>query len=74
LRIAGQPGRDLITPAVKNRGMDTMAIFRVKLKSRQEIAFGTMAFHFEKPEGFAFKPIFRTSQLHYLRFSRVCLA
>ena len=32
-----------------------MAIFRVKLKSRQEIAFGTMAFHFEKPEGFAFK-------------------
>ena len=32
-----------------------MAIFKVKLKSRQEIAFGTMAFHFEKPEGFAYK-------------------
>jgi ferredoxin-NADP reductase len=32
-----------------------MAIFKVKLKNRQEIAFGTMAFYFEKPEGFAFK-------------------
>ena len=32
-----------------------MAIHKVKLKSKQEIAFGTMAFHFEKPEGFAYK-------------------
>ena len=32
-----------------------MAICKVKLKSRQEIASGTMAFQFEKPEGFAFK-------------------
>jgi ferredoxin-NADP reductase len=35
--------------------MNTMAICTVKLKSRREIAFGTMAFHFDKPEGFAFK-------------------
>lgn len=27
----------------------------VRLKSRREIAVGTMAFHFEKPEGFQFK-------------------
>lgn len=32
-----------------------MAVHQVKLKSRQEIAEGTMAFHFEKPPGFAFK-------------------
>ena len=32
-----------------------MAIYKVKLKRRQEIASGTMAFHFEKPEGFAYK-------------------
>ena len=32
-----------------------MAIHRVKLKSRREIAEGTMAFHFEKPPGFDFK-------------------
>jgi len=32
-----------------------MATHQVKLKSRQEIAEGTMAFHFEKPPGFAFK-------------------
>ena len=31
-----------------------MAIYKVKLKSRQEIASGTMAFHFEKPEGFSY--------------------
>jgi ferredoxin-NADP reductase len=35
--------------------MTTMAICKVKLKRRQEIASGTMAFHFEKPEGFAYK-------------------
>jgi ferredoxin-NADP reductase len=35
--------------------MTTMAIYKVKLKSRQEIASGTMAFHFEKPEGFSYK-------------------
>ena len=32
-----------------------MAIHKVKLKSRREIAFETMAFHFEKPEGFTYK-------------------
>jgi ferredoxin-NADP reductase len=32
-----------------------MSIYKVKLMSRQEIAFGTMAFHFEKPKGFAYK-------------------
>jgi len=32
-----------------------MATHRVKLKSRREIAEGTIAFHFEKPPGFAFK-------------------
>lgn len=32
-----------------------MPIYRVKLKSRVEIAAGTMAFHLEKPEGFSFK-------------------
>ena len=31
-----------------------MPIYKVKLKGRQEIAAGTMAFHFEKPEGFAY--------------------
>jgi ferredoxin-NADP reductase len=30
-------------------------IYKVKLKAREEIAAGTMAFHFEKPEGFAYK-------------------
>src|SRR4029077_5631186 len=28
---------------------------KVKLKAREEIAAGTMAFHFEKPEGFVYK-------------------
>ena len=32
-----------------------MPIYKVKLKAREEIAAGTMAFHFEKPEGFAYK-------------------
>jgi hypothetical protein len=32
-----------------------MPIYKTKLKSRREIAAGTMAFHFEKPEGFAYK-------------------
>jgi len=32
-----------------------MAIYRIKLKDRRQIAEGTMAFHFEKPEGFAYK-------------------
>ena len=32
-----------------------MAIYRIKLKNRRQIAEGTMAFHFEKPEGFAYK-------------------
>ena len=32
-----------------------MAIHRIKLKDRRQIAEGTMAFRFEKPEGFAYK-------------------
>lgn len=32
-----------------------MPIYKVKLIFSQEIADGTMAFHFEKPEGFAYK-------------------
>ena len=32
-----------------------MSIYKVSLKSRQEIAVGTMAFYFEKPTGFSFK-------------------
>jgi ferredoxin-NADP reductase len=32
-----------------------MAIYRIKLKGRRQIAEGTMAFHFEKPKGFAYK-------------------
>lgn len=32
-----------------------MAIYKIKLKGRKEIASGTMAFHFEKPQGFAYK-------------------
>jgi ferredoxin-NADP reductase len=32
-----------------------MPIYITKLKGREEIAAGTMAFHFEKPEGFAYK-------------------
>lgn len=34
---------------------DTMTIYRTILKGRKEVASGTMAFHFEKPEGFAYK-------------------
>lgn len=32
-----------------------MAIYKVKLKDRREIAFGTMAFYFEKPQGFDYQ-------------------
>ena len=32
-----------------------MPIYQVKLKCKQEIAAGTMAFHFEKPAGFFYK-------------------
>lgn len=32
-----------------------MPVYKVKLKQRREIAAGTMAFHFEKPQGFLFK-------------------
>jgi ferredoxin-NADP reductase len=32
-----------------------MAIYKVKLKDRQEVAAGTIAFHFEKPEGFSYQ-------------------
>ncbi|MEO5655952.1 MAG: FAD-dependent oxidoreductase [Nitrosospira sp.] len=33
-----------------------MTVYKTILKSREEVASGTMAFHFEKPEGFAYKP------------------
>lgn len=33
-----------------------MSTYEVRLQSREEIAQGTMAFHFDKPAGFAFKP------------------
>lgn len=33
-----------------------MSTYDVKLRSKEEIAEGTMAFHFEKPPGFVFKP------------------
>jgi ferredoxin-NADP reductase len=32
-----------------------MPIYKVKLKARREIASGTMAFYFEKPDGFAYR-------------------
>lgn len=32
-----------------------MPIYKVKLESKQEIAAGTMAFYFEKPQGFVYK-------------------
>ena len=32
-----------------------MAKVNIKLKSKKEVASGTMAFHFSKPEGFSFK-------------------
>jgi ferredoxin-NADP reductase len=33
-----------------------LASYKIKLKSRKEIAVGTMAFHFEKPQDFIFIP------------------
>ncbi|MDW5266783.1 MULTISPECIES: FAD-dependent oxidoreductase [Acidobacteriaceae] len=33
-----------------------MATYKIKLKRRSEVASGTMAFHFEKPDGFTFEP------------------
>lgn len=33
-----------------------MSTYKIKLKRRSEVASGTMAFHFEKPEGFTFQP------------------
>lgn len=33
-----------------------MALMTVRLQRREEVASGTMAFHFDKPAGFAFKP------------------
>lgn len=32
-----------------------MSVYKVKLTEKREVAEGTMAFHFEKPEGFAYK-------------------
>jgi ferredoxin-NADP reductase len=32
-----------------------VATYKIKLKSRNEVASGTMAFHFEKPDGFIFQ-------------------
>jgi ferredoxin-NADP reductase len=39
----------------KQRG-NSMGTYQVRLQRRDEIAAGTMAFHFEKPAGFAFEP------------------
>lgn len=33
-----------------------MTTYKIRLEGREEIAAGTMAFHFEKPTGFSFKP------------------
>jgi ferredoxin-NADP reductase len=33
-----------------------MSLMTVRLRRREEVAAGTMAFHFDKPEGFRFKP------------------
>ena len=32
-----------------------MPIYKTKLQRKEEVADGTMAFHFEKPAGFTFK-------------------
>jgi len=32
-----------------------MPIYKIKLKSRTEVAAGTMAFRFDKPDGFTYK-------------------
>ncbi len=32
-----------------------MPLFKIKLKSKKEVASGTMAFHFDKPPGFEYK-------------------
>ena len=34
-----------------------MPIYKGKLKAKEKIAAGTMAFHFEKPEGFVYKAV-----------------
>jgi ferredoxin-NADP reductase len=39
----------------KSKENCAMPIYKVKLKCKREIAAETMAFHFEKPEGFAYK-------------------
>lgn len=41
---------------VKPSGNPLMSTYTTTLTAREEIADGTMAFHFEKPNGFAFKP------------------
>ncbi len=33
-----------------------MSVYQTSLLGRTKVADGTMAFHFEKPEGFHFKP------------------
>ncbi|WPC66875.1 hypothetical protein SBP18_20790 [Rhodoferax ferrireducens] len=33
-----------------------MSTFEASLQRREEVAQGTLAFHFEKPAGFRFKP------------------
>ena len=33
-----------------------MSIWQTRIEGREEIAQGTMAFRFEKPAGFSFKP------------------
>lgn len=37
-------------------GKSSMTTYQCKLKGREEVAEGTMAFHLEKPAGFQFKP------------------
>ena len=40
----------------RQSGVEQMPAFKVKLKHRQEVAERTMAFYFEKPQGFDFRP------------------
>ncbi len=40
---------------MRSLGVKIMPIYTIKLLKKEDIAEGTMAFHFEKPEGFAFK-------------------
>jgi hypothetical protein len=52
---AWQGGHGRIEKGERMSTAETWPIFTAKLKSREEIAERTMAFHFEKPVGWAFK-------------------